>query len=79
MLHYFYGPKDTPMVREDDGTERAANASEILELPSRAPPRGCEIRLDRSRAALESVPAMRRTKLAYDQALSRSHSMRSSG
>jgi len=31
VAHYFYGPKDTPMVREDDGTERAATASEILE------------------------------------------------
>lgn len=30
-LHYYYGPKDTPMVREDDGTERVATASEILE------------------------------------------------
>ena len=31
MPHYFYGPKDMPMVREDDGTERVATASEILE------------------------------------------------
>jgi anti-anti-sigma factor len=29
-LHYFYGPKDAPMVREDDGIERAATSSEIL-------------------------------------------------
>jgi anti-anti-sigma factor len=29
VLHFFYGPKDAPMVREDDGIERAATASEI--------------------------------------------------
>jgi hypothetical protein len=28
--HYFYGPQDTPMAREGDGTERAATANEIL-------------------------------------------------
>jgi hypothetical protein len=29
--HYFYGPKDAPMAREADGTERAVTASELLD------------------------------------------------